>query len=307
MAPSSGLTQTQRLLRDAMHKMLPGNLYGWLRNRWRWGLPRTPAQILADDVAFTRSRARRAKVAPGAHRTVILTTYLTGIADPARHERVPPNDLARVAGWSAGILRQGLRGVVFHDQLSTDFCRMLEGECLSFVRVPTPAGLSTNDYRFGVFLDWLDSHPVLDSIFCTDLFDVRVNGNPHALVGPTHDLWVGVEDDLRIDATTSYGRYLLERIVALYGDVPSEVIDQRILNAGVWGGGYEAVTHFLRLMVDELRRLDPDGRGLNANMPAFNAVLRREFRDSKLWTQGAPLHSRFRAYEMEADVCFVHK
>ena len=42
-------------------------------------------------------------------------------------------------------------------------------------------------------------------------------------------------------------------------------------------------------------------------MGVFNRVLYETLEPRRLWAQGAPLHSVFKAYDMQADVVFVHK
>ena len=233
---------------------------------------------------------------------VVLSTYLTGLGDPLRNTLVPPDDASKLELWLPGLVRHNLQGVIFHDRLSDAFVARHSSDHLSFVRVPSPQWMSVNDYRFVVWRAWLTKHPV-EAVFFTDLFDVKINRDPFALLDSDHQLWLSTEP-ARVGDGSSASKWLTQRLEGMYGNVPAAVAGQPILNAGVWGGHYAHVLRALNLMTDELTE---DGLPQNSNMSVFNNVMRSRFEKSKLWTQGRPLHSEFKKFENDAAVCFIHK
>lgn len=236
---------------------------------------------------------------------IVLTTYLTGNPDPQSGRFVPVDSDEKVALWMPGMKRLELHGVVFHDSLSDEFVSRHETDRIRFVKTPTSKDYSNNDYRFFVYRDWLAMNPA-KSVFCVDLFDVRVNRSPHALVSDDFHLWVGIERDWLIDSKTPDGRWMVRKLTEYYGNVPDAVESKNILTAGHWGGSYSHVLRLLVLLTSEISRLS-SGPANNCNMAAFNTVLYRDIGEQFLWKKGAPLHSVFRAYDAGADVCFVHK
>ena len=237
--------------------------------------------------------------------SVILTTYLTGMRDPQRSDAVPVDDPDRLQ-IVPGCRRLGLPLVVFHDQLSEGFVNRESNEFVSFVRVTTDTSQSVNDQRFLFFRDWL-SRNVFENVFCSDGFDVRVNRNPFELVDDSADLWVGVHRDWTIDDSTSDGRYVSRMMRHFYGEVPESVHGKPILMAGTWGGRYQHVLRSLVMLVNEIDAIHIDKPGENCNLAAFNRMAYGEIGGDRIWKNGAPLHSVFRAFDFEADVCFVHK
>lgn len=201
--------------------------------------------------------------------------------------------------------RLGLDGIIFHDGLSDTFIQRHQTIKLRFIAVPPAVDLSNNDYRFFVYRDWLPLNPV-DSVFCVDLFDVRVNRNPHELLDDSHHLWVGIERDWTIDQRTPDGQWMVNKLRTCYGNVPRKLHGKPILTAGHWGGFYRHVLRFLVRLTSEIDCINP-GPKLNCNMAAFNRVMYRDMGARHLWMKGAPLHSVFRTYDTNADVCFVHK
>ena len=237
--------------------------------------------------------------------SVILTTYLTGMPDPQRSDVVPIDNAERLV-IAGGCNRLKLNLVVFHDQLSEEFVSNQTTEFVSFVSVPTDPSRSVNDYRFFIFRDWLAKNPV-ETVFCSDAFDVHVNRDPHSMIDGDWHLWAGIHRDWRIGDGTADGKYVAYQMRLAFGDVPEEVDQQPILMAGTWGGRLCPVLRCLILLCNEIDDVHSRKPHLNCNLPVFNRVAYRDIGQGHIWMKGSPLHSVFRAYDTHADVCFVHK
>ena len=237
---------------------------------------------------------------------MILTTYLTSKPDPQRGGRtfVERDNPLRLLALE-GCRRLGLRAVVFHDELSPEFCREHATDRIQFVKVRPLDGYSCNDARFFYYRDWLASHRYR-SVFCSDLFDVRVNRDPHALLTPEFDLMVGVHNEAKIGDTRGDGRNIRRRLRWYYSDKERAVCSGKpALMAGTWGGWYEPVVLALSILTAEIEA--KKGLRSNCNLPVFQMVIHRDFPAERVWMRGAPLHSRFREKQRQADVAFVHK
>ncbi len=77
-------------------------------------------------------------------RDVLLTTYLTKYVDPQSGKRVMAND-SRMMKLAITAAEVGHPCVVFHDQLSDEFCEQYPQT--EFVKVSNKTMLSCNDYR----------------------------------------------------------------------------------------------------------------------------------------------------------------
>jgi hypothetical protein len=215
-----------------------------------------------------------------------------------------------------------LHGVIFHDNLSDEFCRSVAtrfGEHISFAKCRPPRILSYNDYRFIAYLQWLSRNPS-SAVFAVDLFDVIIKISPFSLLDPEHELWVSHEEST-IDSDTPAGVWMLNRLQRAFGDFPRTMLGQRILNAGVWGGHYGPVLRALLLMQDCLVAAYTAGVAIeepflapivgkaryNFNMAVFNYVIRAHFSQDDIWERGLPLHSEFKKYDIGAEACIIHK
>lgn len=126
------------------------------------------------------------------------------------------------------------------------------------------------------------------------------------------DLWIGTEP-WTIDETTGPGRWITTRLQATFGAVDPLLQGQPILNCGITGGFrapllalwwelWTVLSHRGSTSYDHTR---PDVAA--SEMAALNHLVYRRPDLHRVWRQGAPLHSVFKSYQREADVCFVHK
>ena len=238
---------------------------------------------------------------------VILTTYLTMKPDPQRKYRHRPDD-PRKLSLAKDADRLGYPCYILYDELSGKFIREHRTENIGFYHVEQLPHLSCNDCRFAFYrylLDVMERKP--ETVWCVDLFDVRMNRNPDFLIlaDPDYKLWVGASRRWSIDATTPDGNWAVRKLTNCYGEVPECCRSKPILWAGTWGGRYADVVEALESLRDEVAVVSK--RHHNCNMGVFNKVMRERYGPDELWTKGPPLHSEFRARQVDAPVCFVHK
>lgn len=106
---------------------------------------------------------------------------------------------------------------------------------------------------------------------------------------------------------------LLQTITIAAGFEDVTAAGQPILNCGITGGFrapllalwwelWTVLSHRGSTSYDHTR---PDVAA--SEMAAFNHLVYRRPDLHRVWRQGAPLHSVFKSYQRDADVCFVHK
>lgn len=232
----------------------------------------------------------------------ILSTYLTAKGNPQGNGNKQPDDPTLVDTWYEGA--KNYNPVIFHDELSEEF--MANYPAVEFIKVGNYK-YSANDARFEIFSEYLIEHEEVDSVFITDLFDVKVNCFPEVgdklyvqqeeRVGPK-----GEKTFWRPD--WSWARHQLQNMYGTYDEQLRGLAGKSIYNAGCWGGSTEFVLFVcVRVMV----MLDKQRTELgNCNMLAFNEVLYNEVGVEKI-ISGYPYFSKFKYYEEGADICFIHK
>lgn len=234
---------------------------------------------------------------------VLLTGYFCRAPDPQRGRRVAADSDDLVQGFMAGAQKLELHTRIFHDGLGEAFIQKHSTELVRFEPARLAPRQSCNDERFFIYRRWLSAQRGVSSVFCTDLFDIRICRDPHQLVeGPK--LWVGSEPWSMAERVGMHNRF--ERA---YGEIPPNLRDRQILNAGIFGGTRDTVLAFLDAMCDEIRALRASARtAFNCNMAAYNAVLYSNAWASRVHAPGKPLHSVFGSYEPDSDAyCFVHR
>ncbi len=226
---------------------------------------------------------------------VVLTSYFTLVPDPQRniHAETDCHENMKLA---KSCQQLGLQCIVFHDNLSEQFCYEYPG--ITFVRTQCDSSLSCNDFRFFVYRDWLLDHHYRNVWTC-DLFDVVLAKNPNKLQ-TRNRLWIGSHSNRSTDSP-----WFSQKWIETYGESIPHLNGKPLLMAGTWGGDYLQVTRMLDLLTKELL----SSSTYNSDMPAFNKIAYEHFSPGKdMITCVEPLVSRFKEYETDRqDVCFIHK
>jgi len=248
--------------------------------------------------AYQQKSANHPRIMDGFHgqrENVVLTTYFTNMPDPQYGNTVLPNDPDKMR-LADSCIKLGLHCVVFHDNLDEQFCKKYPQ--ITFIRVPNKdMAVSCNNLRFYVYLQWLKQVRYTNVWLC-DLFDVEIKRDPNTLE-TKGKIWMSIEHGQRIK-----GQWWKVKFYEAYGytNLPAFLKGKLVLNAGVWGGDYKEVVHFLQKYVAEMSRLPT----LNSNMAALNVLMRRTPSQNVVMCT-EPLVSKFKKYENRDDVCFIHK
>jgi hypothetical protein len=212
---------------------------------------------------------------------IVLTTYLTGKPDPQRNITWKPNDKNVVAVWIKSLTRRGLRGIIFHDQLSEDFCGHWANAHVSFHHIDWHTPWTAAEERVRIYRDWIRDNPC-DKVMTTDLSDVEFYRDPFELLTDPAMLYIGSERRLIGEQP-----WMLQRMMETYGEAPYQ--DRLILNPGICGGSRARMLTFLDQWLDEM------DRAIKPTPPPHDicAFIRLIYREKIPFVTGHPLHTAF--------------
>jgi hypothetical protein len=228
-----------------------------------------------------------------------LSSYFTGKPDPQRDIKIKPDNPEYIQRWCDSIAKLDLRGIIFHNELSSNFTRSFANDNISFIRVKL-GRYSTNDERFLHWLTYLkNTNYGYDNVLLTDVSDVIFVRNPFDFMELTNfGLYFGQEQRVIGDNAT-----MVKFMTEFYGGVLYS--DKRVLNAGTIGGKAGWIIKFLEYMETEIKRIGSLG---NCNMSALNYTAYSKFKRSDFYA-GRPFTSAFKAFESpDTTECYiVHK
>lgn len=248
--------------------------------------------------------------------SVILTSYFTKKEHPnSIHDthvigrgndgKVSNNRFEYIQPWYDSINQIDVHGVIFHDDLSDDFCNQYSNDKITFVKVEE-SKWSNLDYRWMCYEKFIKQKDNYENIFMTDCSDVSVVKDPSQLVRDESeiDLFVG-KDSIKLSQfgyLNFHDRFGLEDKVWFMLNMNR--LD--LINMGIIGGGRDNVLHFLSIYNDFRLSLGAPEFG-QADMYCGQYVFRILLQDKSIMI-GYPVCSEFKQYQNDReDVYFIHK
>ncbi len=240
----------------------------------------------------------------------VFTSYFTSKADPQRGKMHASDNLNYVLRWFVSLRRLGLKAVIFHDGLGDEFMARLHhahpGK-IFFEKVAAEdmGRLSTNDFRFRAYYDYLRRHEHIHKVLCTDVSDVTFHRDPFELMTLLGDqLYVG--QDRLASESMAESEWLMR--VAKSCAAESVLPHFRhlrtyywFLNAGVIGGSRPTMLRFL----EKTKKYMVKSKGKNCDMVVVNYVAQRYFR--RAFFTGSPLTGVFKGGRYYMSVYISHK
>ena len=218
----------------------------------------------ASDTKFAADYA----VPAGEH--IVMTSFFTHKKDPQRGRQVS-DGFDYIRNFYISIRALGMSAVMFHTGLSQSLVSRFETQKIRFIEVHKPEeSMSTNDYRFKVYLDFLHANAIdIEWVLFADASDVFFNMDPFVYMTnhrDGHDLFMSPDI-----GTFESNPWMKKKLNICYKDKVKEWTSEwrsKLHNAGVWGGNRNVIECMLKCVWDNLR-LVTRGRG-NCNMPAVN-------------------------------------
>jgi hypothetical protein len=242
---------------------------------------------------------------------LIMACHITGIYDVNRNNTLPNDDYTLVKEWAESIAILGLKGIIFHNNFSTETCKKYENAHISFVKIDYNPQFNPNVYRYFVYHNFLQIHaPFIKNLFVTDVSDVVVVKNPFVepfFMDNPHTLFCGDEPKkLDNDWMKDHATHLRSKI-ADYAAYETEFQEQTLLNCGIIGGNTPIVQDFIEQLYTIHQLYNHDNTtAYTGDMGAFNYLARTQF-NTRL-QHGAPVNTVFKQYENgRTDCWFRHK
>jgi hypothetical protein len=210
-----------------------------------------------------------------------------------------PNDYKQMQNWYESIQKFDLNAVIFHNEHSKRFIEKYSTDKISFQSWHKKHRPSYNDERIWTYREYLTTHPEIERVFMTDLYDVQFFGNPFELF-ENHSARIFAGEEL-------LSKYSSRWMVRKCREMKTPLIQNKyapgckIYNAGIIGGYREDVLELLERMVKRFLKIP---KKFNANMPVFNLCLQEM--NTKIFS-GYPLHNKFRSQKYEDGIYIKHK
>lgn len=254
---------------------------------------------------------------------VIFTCYFVHYKDPINNIVRRKADIEYIAPWYRSMERLGLTGIIIHDGIDPDFIARYQTDRIRF-RKFTGGNYSIFEERWMAYYLFL-SQTRISRAFFTDINDVYITRSPFHLIDEQTRLLVGRDTANRIKDSG----WILAELAAYEEETgfraPRLFHYQPMYNAGVVGGTRQVMLFFMSRIIDYTLRARSDQ---HKDMTLLNLCIYDHFSPpidpdlarpriatpeddrhsghSYLIT-GYPLNSRFAAYELNSDACFIHK
>jgi hypothetical protein len=203
---------------------------------------------------------------------VICTTYFNSQKDPQRNITIEGSNFNYISGWYNSVLKNNLKGVIFHDGLNPDFISKYNNENISFIKV-IPKNYSLNDFRFFCYYEFIKISS-FKYYFFTDGNDVIVNNDLNKLINKYPNKIFFGRDNIRKwrSHIWNYNK-LLDMEHVLDFEVPNSFLEMPVYNAGIIGGERSQMILFLNTYV-LLYKKESDK---NINMAIVNWIIYIKF------------------------------
>jgi hypothetical protein len=212
----------------------------------------------------------------------IFTTYFTSGNDPQRSGSWPSNDFDIIKDFYNSVVKYGLNCVILHDHCSAEFIRQYETDKIKFVRVGE-VKLNMVDYRWKLYHNLLEEMPEIEKVYCLDISDVVILKNPFEEMSE-EVLYIGDEE-----GTNKENWWMMERYQMLGLD-PTEYVDKKVLNCGIFGGNREMVLEAIGAIASILEKANV--AETTVDMVAANEVVYRNYEGR--FMSGLPLNTKYR-------------
>ena len=242
---------------------------------------------------------------------VIMACHITGIYDVNRNTTLDDDQYDLVHDWAESIARQGLQGVIFHNNFSVETCKKFKNEYISFIEIAYNHAFNPNVYRYFVYQDFLKQHiQYFKNIFVTDVTDVTLVRNPFVdpfFIENPSAIFCGDEPKTLNDEWMKDHSANLRKNISDYAEYEHAFGSETLLNCGIIGSKAPIFFDFIQKLCAIHAFANSDNHtAFTGDMGAFNYLVRTKYNNEL--KHGAPINTVFKMYESERDDCwFRHK
>lgn len=188
--------------------------------------------------------------------SVVLTVYMTSKKDPQRQLYQESNSYDYIKPWYETMITQQLHGIIFHDNLSTEFVNKYQTDKIFFIKSQI-GDYSINDERYILYYHFLKRYSHYKWILTTDVSDVEINKNPFEFMQNDPSLIyvgtnvIGMGAIKRTPAWYDRREWKINKFntaieKAGYDPIGYQKNQYQIYNAGLLGGETTVFTPFLK-------------------------------------------------------------
>ncbi len=242
---------------------------------------------------------------------LIMTCHTTGIYDVNRNTTLKNDDYELVRSWAESVATAKLKGIIFHNNFTTDTCQKHENEHISFIKIDHNPRFNPNVYRYFVYKNFLKRHiNLIKNVFVTDVSDVVLIKNPFVettfIQNPTAIFCGDEPQALNNEWMKAHAANLRSKITD-YAQYESKFGQETLLNCGIIGGEISVIYPFIEKLCAIHQAFNQENQtAFTGDMGAFNYLARTQF-DSQL-KHGTPINTLFKKYENQRSDCwFRHK
>ena len=243
---------------------------------------------------------------------MIFTSYFTTSKDYQRKRFKSPDNFRYMQNFYFSLIEKQMKAVIFHDGLDQGFQHRVHSfyPNVSFVKIESLHGRTTNDARFYAYYQYLMEHSDIANVLMTDMSDVVFQRDPFELISVLGDfLYIGA--DIDIFPSMASMPWINSRLESCFGsfsmskegELHELMKMETVYNAGTIGGSRKMA---LSALATILNFLDASPPQLNCNMPALNYGMHKHF--FEVIFTGFPLNSRFFKWQSSPKgVYILHK
>jgi hypothetical protein len=244
-------------------------------------------------------------------KNVMLSCLITGIYDVNRNETLQNDNYLFIKDWCESILKLDLRGVIFHNNFTDQFCEKSANKHIEFIRIQYDKSFNPNVFRYLVYRDYLAKFSdEIENLFVTDISDVVVVKNP--FLEPFYlenfdCIFCGDESKiLENEWMEAHSEHLRSKIEN-YEKYEYEFKNHTLLNCGIIGGNIKVMQGFIEKLASIHQLNNHDNKtAYTGDMGAFNYLVRTQFNEKV--KHGFPINTEFKGYQTNRDDCwFRHK
>lgn len=201
-------------------------------------------------------------------KNIILSTYFTTKTDPQRNVGLATDNFAYIEGFYNSVISNNYVAVIFHDSLSREFTEKYENANIKFIRCKI-LHYSLNDERFYIYREFL-SQVTVEKILMVDVNDVTFNPSKNVFIYIRKKCFYIGRDEVSLIGTNEWIKNKLSILPnCIKQNIPSTFYTMPVVNAGVLGGDYDTISHFLKKITIIFSVIDNDR---NNNMICTNIV-----------------------------------
>lgn len=233
---------------------------------------------------------------------IILSNYFTGKLDPQRKIKWDADNVHLVFPWVKSLTKLGLKGIIFHDNLSERFINKFKNYNVDFIRYKLKTNLSLNDERFICWYEYILKNKWIENLFTTDLFDVTFYKNPFDLISNDYDVYADALSNRMVCDSPMWREPMMFIYKKLYH------AEKPLVNAGVIGGKRDNILKLFKSMIDDFETYNTFEKAIlfhEGDIPVFNKNLWDLFEEKRLMLTGVV--SEFKEYEKEGNFAIIHK